>query len=146
VPRRPPVALALTALLLTACSSGGPVSVRPGGAELILPGTCSELHGHLPERLPQELPRRETEPASTSTAAWGDPAITLRCGVAQGSSRDEPYVFNGVGWRMHDTGGARRWTTTGLRVNVEVLVPDRYSSQAEILGSLSKVLLTDLGR
>jgi len=120
--------------------------VRPGSGELILPDTCSELHGHLPERLPQDLERRGTEPASTTTAAWGDPAITLRCGVPPGSARDEPYEFNGVSWRLHDTGDARRWTTTGLRVNVEVLVPDHYSSQAEILGSLSKVLLADLGR
>lgn len=75
-----------------------------------------------------------------TTAAWGDPPITLRCGVPAGRERDEPYDFNDVRWAMHDIGDKRRWTTKGLRVNVEVDVPDAYSSQAELLGSLAPAL------
>ncbi len=57
---------------------------------------------------------------------------------------DEPYSFNTVQWAMHDTGAARRWTTRKLKVNVEVVVPDAYSSQAELLGSLSTAMLDNL--
>ena len=59
---------------------------------------------------------------------------------------DDLFTFNEVQWAMHDIGSARRWTTRGLRVDVEVVVPDHYSSQAELLGSLSRVLRDDLGR
>lgn len=84
--------------------------------------------------------RRATRPASTTTAAWGDPPITLVCGVAAGSPRDDPYEFDGVRWAMHDVGSARAWTTRGRAVNVVVTVPDAYAGQAELLGSLAAAL------
>jgi hypothetical protein len=104
---------------------------------------CAALQKDLPQRLPQGLSRRATEPASTTTLAWGDPAITLRCGVPEGLEADEPYTFNDVQWAMHDVGAARRWTTRGLKVNVEVVVPDHYSSQAELIGALAPALKKD---
>jgi hypothetical protein len=84
--------------------------------------------------------RRLTRPSPTTTAAWGDPPITLVCGVAAGSALDDPYEFDGVTWAMHDIGSARTWTTRGRSVNVVVTVPDAYSSQAELLGSLTGAL------
>jgi hypothetical protein len=66
--------------------------------------------------------------------------------VAPGLASDDLFTFNHLQWAMHDTGDARRWTTRGLRADVEVVVPDAYSSQAELLGSLSRLLLADLGR
>jgi hypothetical protein len=102
---------------------------------------CPALIARLPHELPQGLKQRVTSPASTSASAWGDPAIVLRCGVSAGLEVDDPYTFNTVQWAMHDVGAARRWTTKGLTPNVEVVVPDAYSSQAELLGSLSAALL-----
>jgi len=64
----------------------------------------------------------------------------LRCGVPAGSPRDDAYDFDGVRWAMHDTGGSRTWTTLGRAVNVEVVVPDAYSGQAELLGGLAVAL------
>jgi hypothetical protein len=84
--------------------------------------------------------RRRTEPSSTTTAAWGDPAITLVCGAPGGSRLDEPYEFDGVHWAMHDVGAAREWTTLDRWVNVVVTVPDAYDGQAELLGSLAAAL------
>jgi hypothetical protein len=93
----------------------------------------------LPERL-AGLERHRTEPESTSTAAWGDPAVTLVCGVPGGSRLDDSYEFDGVQWALHDVGAARAWTTLDRRVNVLVTVPDAYDGQAELLGSLATAL------
>jgi hypothetical protein len=142
VPRRPPVALALLAAL-TACSSGA--SGRPTG--LTVPPVnglsaktliaCRALAGLLPEQLASGVERRAVTPASDTTSAYGDPAITVRCGVPVGSDRDDPYTFNDVRWALHDSGASRTWTTLGRSVNVEVVVPDSYSSQAELVGTVS---------
>jgi hypothetical protein len=111
----------------------------------VIPG-CADLHRDLPATLRQGLHRRSTNPPSQLTSAWGTPPVVLRCGVASGKDTDELFTFNQVQWAMHDIGSARRWTTRGLRVDVEVVVPDAYSSQAELLGGLARVLRDDLGR
>ncbi|MCU1588473.1 MAG: hypothetical protein JWN31_1966 [Frankiales bacterium] len=140
MPRRTPLAVLLVLLAGCTSSSDQPVPVpTPSGTAL----GCAAMIAELPTTLPQGIKRRETA-ASSTTAAWGDPPITLRCGVPEGLEVDEPYSFNTVTWAMHDIGAARRWTTRKLRVNVEVVVPDAYDSQAELLGSLSKALLDNL--
>lgn len=142
MPRRPPLVLLL--VLLAGCSSGSGGAV-PVATSSVAASGCAALLADLPQQLPGGFKRRSTTPASTTTAAWGDPPITLRCGVPEGLEIDDPYAFNTVQWAMHDIGAARRWTTRKLRTNVEVVVPDAYNDQAELLGSLSTVLLKDLG-
>jgi hypothetical protein len=105
---------------------------------------CRALKGSLPEQVTSGAHRRTAEPVSDTTAAWGRPAITLRCGVRAGSSLDDPYTFNGVRWAMHDTGASRTWTTTSRKVNVAVEIPDAYSSQAELLGGLAAAITAHL--
>jgi hypothetical protein len=131
--------------VLSACTAGeGGVQGVPVPAVNGLPVTtlisCRGLKAGLPEQLGSGIPLRQAQPVSDTTAAWGDPAITLRCGVAEGSARDDPYTFNGVRWALHDTGAARTWTTVGRKVNVVVEVPDAYSGQAELVGSVSFVI------
>ena len=149
MPRRPPLALGLVALL-AACS--GPTGVDPAGVQVAAVNglstprliACRDLKASLPQQLAGGAKRRTAEPVSDTTVAWGDPAITLRCGVAKGSAADDPYIFNDVHWAMHDTGASRTWTSTNLKVNVAVLIPDAYSSQAELLGGLASVLTKKL--
>lgn len=106
---------------------------------------CAEVTGALPTEVAAGVARRDTRPADPTVAAWGDPAVVLRCGVPPGSSRDSAYEFDGVRWAMHDTGATRTWTTLGRAVNVEVVVPDAYSSQAELLGGLAAALRPTAG-
>ena len=145
MPRRPPVALALLATL-AACTSGtSGTSGRPTGLRVTpvngLPAktllACRDLTGLLPGELSSGIERRGVTPASDTTSAYGDPAITVRCGVPVGSDRDDPYTFNDVRWALHDSGASRTWTTLGRSVNVEVVIPDTYSSQAELVGTIS---------
>ena len=107
---------------------------------------CRALKGSLPEQITSGAHQRTAEPVSDTTAAWGDPAITLRCGVTKGSPEDDPYTFNDVHWAMHDTGASRTWTTTDRKVNIAVQIPDDYSSQAELLGGLARAITTTLKR
>jgi hypothetical protein len=149
VPRRPPVALALV-LLAAACSS----STGTGKAEATVPAvnglspqaltSCRTLKAGLPEQIGSGIHLRRVDPVSDTTAGWGDPVIALRCGVPEGSARDDPYTFNGVRWALHDTGASRTWTTLGRPVNVSVEIPDAYSSQAELVGKVSFVVATAL--
>ena len=142
MPRRPPVTLALLALL-AACTSG--TSGRPTGLSVTpvngLPVktllACRDLTALLPDKLASGIARRGVTPASDTTSAYGDPAITVRCGVLVGSAQDDPYTVNDVRWALHDSGASRTWTTLGRSVNVEVVVPDAYSSQAELVGTIS---------
>ena len=144
MPRRTPLALVVAALA-TACSSGssgssglGPVTLtaHASGSQV---GGCLSLVAALPKTLGGQS-RRTTQPSPTTTAAWGDPPITLVCGVPAGRALDDPYEFDGVIWALHDIGSARTWTTRDRPVNVVVTIPDAYDGQAELLGSLATAL------
>jgi hypothetical protein len=106
---------------------------------------CHRLKLDLPKQIAGGVSERRTAPVSDTTAAWGTPPITLRCGVAAGSALDDPYVFNDVRWALHDNGASRQWTTLGRPVNVVVEVPDDYSSQAELIGGLAAAVKANLG-
>ena len=101
---------------------------------------CAQVGSALPKDLAAGVSRRPTTPDSPTTAAWGVPAITLRCGTDPGSALDEPFEFDGVRWAMHDSGASRTWTTIGTRVAVQVVVPDHYDGQAEMLGALASAV------
>ena len=102
--------------------------------------SCRAVSGLLPDELASGVARRQVTPASDTTSAFGDPAITVRCGVPTGSAADDPYTFNDVRWALHDTGATRTYTTLDRTVNVEVVVPDAYSSQAELVGTISQAV------
>lgn len=153
MPRRPPLGLLLPLVLLAGCtgtaSTAGdavPVPAVNGlSAQTLL--SCADLKGQLPKDLAAGVTRRPTVPDSATTTAYGaDPAIAVRCGVRAGSATDEPYEFDSVRWAMHDIGAARRWTTRGLKVNLEVTVPDHFDAQAELLGAMAKAITSALQR
>lgn len=119
----------------------GPVAVAP--VPSLAPhaaAVCRDVVAGLPQELLPGIPRRTTSPVTTSTAAWGNPAVALRCGTENGNRRDEVYAFDGVEWALHDTGATRTWTTVAARVPVQVVVPDPLDQQAEMLGALAEAL------
>ncbi|MCQ0019844.1 DUF3515 domain-containing protein [Actinomadura madurae] len=59
---------------------------------------CAGLR--LPEKVHGEK-RRDTSPGSPLTAAWGSPAIALRCGVPRPATLEptsELVTINGIDW------------------------------------------------
>ncbi|MCT2594306.1 DUF3515 domain-containing protein [Streptomyces sp. N2-109] len=152
VPRRwsvLPLALAPVITLAGCWSSGdsaGPAVPSPSGKAA---GACRALHGELPGRVNAE-DRAELDPASKYTAAWGDPAIELRCGVPRpevltpGSEHYNPLAdqaeVNGVHWLIEPRDGGYRFTATGRDAFVEVTVPDDYAPEIGALPDLAKAL------
>lgn len=88
---------------------------------------CQNLDKVLPEKVDGHE-RHDPVPASALTAAWGSPAIILRCGVPRPLALNDPDSLgaevNGVGWLVEERDdGSYRFTTTLRRAYVEVTIP-----------------------
>lgn len=120
-------------------SSTGPVAVRPPVPSGQSAQACQRLHAALPHALDGHQ-QRPTSPDSPFTAAYGDPAITVRCGgglppiLTPGSPTFDPMtqqdVVNDVGWVIETVPHGHRFTTYQRTANVEVTVPDHYDPNA----------------
>jgi hypothetical protein len=92
---------------------------------------CRQLLSSLPAELDDQS--RRTTTGSTYAAAWGDPAIVLRCGVAppEGSAGDPCITRNGIGWTVppgqaDDLGADLVMTLAFRHPVVQVRVPASY--------------------
>ena len=116
----------------------------PSATDPVLVSSCSALLRALPEEIGQGLRRREVAGDPLRTAAWGEPAVTLECGVPA-PERPEPPVELGpnddgplVAFTTRDVGAGTRFTTSDRTVRVAVTVPDLYDSQVlvDLTGAL----------
>ena len=146
--RRPPLrsvgAVVCAALLLGLAACSETVSLdapRVTGAEA---RACRALVQTLPDQVADQ-PRREVDAGEGFGAAWGDPAIELRCGVPTPTGFDRfaaCQVTNGVGWYIPEsqTQGRRVdivMTTVGRALNVEVRIPAEYFPPAAAMVDLA---------
>ncbi|HEV7657769.1 MAG TPA: DUF3515 domain-containing protein [Mycobacteriales bacterium] len=103
-----------------------PVKVAPPPAlSAAAQQSCQELIAALPTDL-GDIPARPVDSSSPYVAAWGDPAITLRCGVARPPSfiaTADVQQINGVSWFAERRGSTTAWVVVDRPVYVEVLVP-----------------------
>jgi hypothetical protein len=86
-----------------------------------------------------ENERRKAVPGRFS-ATWGDPPITLRCGVEKPpklTATSECFEVNGVGWFAEQTASGYLFTTIGRTTYVEVGVPSDYAPEANALVDLA---------
>jgi hypothetical protein len=88
------------------------------------------------------LAKRDVSPASAFTRAWGDPAVTLRCGgpVPAADAADSLAVVNGVTWRVRTIGDVVLWQAENRSVGVEVRVPLANRSQEGVLSDITKAV------
>jgi hypothetical protein len=138
------------ASLVTGCSESPPQSrpsdepVRLGVPPGPAPAACTELLARLPLALADQ-PRRDVLPADAPGAAWGDPAITLVCGVDAPAGFDDVstcLTVNGVDWYVPtdqlEAQGDLTMTTVKRQVSVEVHLPAAYFPPATALADLAK--------
>jgi hypothetical protein len=151
-------AVALTAaLVLAACSGGDSVKVAAPAATGSTAKQCAALRAALPAVLQGHKPRGTT-PKSPNTAAWGSPAIVLRCGVGtpgvldpHSAAYDPAYArhnvaeINGLCWSSEQTAdGGFVFTTVKQQAYVEVTVPPAYQHEQSPVTTLAgPVLRTD---
>jgi hypothetical protein len=114
-----------------------PADVEPASAQV-----CADLADSLPDTVSNQE-SRATEPESPLTAAWGDPAIVLRCGVPRPDAltRTSQLVsVNGVDWFAEELTEGYVFTTYGRQVFVEVTVPDDYDPEIGPVTELSSAV------
>ena len=148
--------VAVAAFGLTACSSTspdpviapaatGPVAVAvPTAQSAAITAACRRLSAALPASLGPDIARRPVTGDPDRTAAWGDPAITLTCGVGQPDQLEPPLTIDRVAWVVTDTGPGQLWTTRSSGVPVAVAINDSYTAQGEIIVRLAAPLLASL--
>lgn len=99
---------------------------------------CADLMAALPSLVLDEE-RRTVRPGARS-AAWGDPTITLRCGVDRPPSLNagsQCIEVNGIGWFTEEVAAGYLFTTIGRVAYVEVGVPHAYAPEASALVDLA---------
>jgi Protein of unknown function (DUF3515) len=105
---------------------------------------CLAMTSRLPTRV-RNLPERKVSAGPEQNAAYGDPAITLACGVTQPTMCEtvtgghpgcvpltaDLLVMNDVCWYGEDGPATKIFTTMDRVVPVQVAVPASYDQAAE---------------
>ncbi|HEY9472975.1 MAG TPA: DUF3515 domain-containing protein [Mycobacteriales bacterium] len=134
-PDRAPVASA------TSTTSAQPPTLGP--VELPAPPKTADADRYCPDfvaALPITLDGLHSRPAQSTSpwvGAWGDPAVTFRCGVPRpaGLEQTSPLqVVDGVQWYYRQDGDSVVFTAVDRPVYVELTVPSRYAG-----GPLSEI-------
>jgi hypothetical protein len=108
---------------------------------------CQALLGALPARVADQHRRRST--GSTFAAAWGKPAIVLRCGVTGTPKGYDKFAAcqraNGVDWfvpeqTIEDQSADVVMTTIGRSPVVEVTVPAHYRPATAPMVDLARAI------
>ena len=128
-------AVACVLLVGTAACANPPVSIDTPRLDDADREACQALVDDLPERMAGEE-RRLVSPAAALGAAWGDPAIVLRCGVPEPTDFTDTSTCveaDGVGWYVPDSVLLAddesldvTMTAVGYRPRVQVVVPGDY--------------------
>jgi hypothetical protein len=132
-------------LPLAGCGLGAvevtPYKPGPGSADI-----CSTLLEALP-RTVDDAVRRDVDPSSAPVAAWGQPAIVLRCGVSLPTSYrpdDQLNDIEGIGWLAEAGKGGTFFTAVDREVLVEVAIPDDYAPEADVLVDIAPAILATI--
>ncbi len=131
---------------MAACA--GDIPVTPPTPSPAASAACAALAAELPAQVAGRK-RVATSPLSDLTAAWGDPVITLRCGVGRppqlGPTSElvtvgAPGVDEPVDWFPIELTEGYRFITTGRVASVEIDVPAAYAPEAGQLVDLAEAI------
>ncbi|HVE73745.1 MAG TPA: DUF3515 family protein [Mycobacteriales bacterium] len=149
------VQVALVGVLLAGCSDEpvpppptGPVDVPvPTASAPLILTSCAQLLQRLPAEIADGVGRRSVRDASR-TAAWGEPPVTLRCGVPLPERESEAIEVGPIGrrvaWTVRDIGDGYAFTTRDRAVNVTLDVPGSYGNPADLLRRLAEAVTATL--
>ncbi len=127
------------ALVASACGDGA-VQVPVPSPDAVTQRLCQGLR--LPEKV-HGLKRRDASPDSPLTAAWGSPAIALRCGVPRPATlrpASELVTINGIDWFGQPADRPVTFTAVARQAYVEVTVPPKYNPAGDVLIELGPAI------
>lgn len=129
------MALAISAATVSACAA--PVVLDDPPVDEATRQTCTSLVAALPTTVLGSA-RRET--TGTLGGAWGNPPITVACGIAEPpglTPTAECLEVDGVGWWQQPGRGGEVYTTIGRAAVVQVGVPSAYGEPTAALVELA---------
>ncbi len=131
--RGPTLALAVILFGGVSCARAVTVAVP----ELAGSAECQAVAARWPAQVAGRE-RVEVSTASAAVAAWGDPAIIARCGVASpGPTAADCIGANGIDWVATSLTDGMLFTTYGRSPAIEVLVPKSYAPEPLVLASFA---------
>ncbi|WP_433369277.1 DUF3515 family protein [Actinoplanes sp. CA-142083] len=115
---------------------------------------CLAVTSQLPATL-RDLPARKVSAGPEQNAAWGEPPITVACGVTQPTMCERVdgghpgcvpldatmYAMNGVCWWGQDLPATDVFTTMDREVAVRVTVPGSYEQTAQWANEFSDAVV-----
>lgn len=130
--------------VVLAATSCAPQTVRmdPPAADAATTEACADLVEALPDTL-LGAERARVQPESELTAAWGDPAIGLRCGVPRPVALEMDSLLeevNGVAWLPQPADSPTMYTAVGYEAYVELAVPPSHGAPAAALTTVSDLI------
>jgi hypothetical protein len=142
-----------------AASASAPVAVPATPVEMAAPQlseraaqVCLAVTSQLPTQV-RDLPARKVSAGPEQNAAWGEPPLTLACGVPQPQMCErlgdtgcvpldtELLIMNRVCWYAAQTSGGATFTTMDREVPVRVTVPPGYEQAAQWANEFSDVVV-----
>ncbi len=142
-------------------AASGPVAVPSTAVELAAPKlsarateVCLAVTSQLPTQV-RNLPARKVSAGPEQNAAYGEPPLTVSCGVTQPkmcetvddtSGTCVPLVadlllMNRVCWYYQDKGDTTVFTTMDREVPVQVGVPSAYENRAQWANEFSDIVV-----
>lgn len=131
--------------LLAGCAR--PVAVPPPQPPDEAAAACAGFVAALPGSLATVGERREVDPRSDLTAAYGDPPVSIRCGVPQPAALTPTATLvtvDGVDWLPEELTGGWLMTTVGRVANVEITVPREQGPAPSVAADLGPTISESL--
>jgi hypothetical protein len=103
---------------------------------------CRAVLSQLPTEI-RDMPQRPVAAGPEQNAAYGEPPITVECGVppADYALTDMVNPFEGVCWHGVEQAGGSVWTTLDREVPVRVTVPDAYGGPFQWAAEFSPTIV-----
>jgi hypothetical protein len=108
---------------------------------------CAAFTEALPERLSTVGERRSVDPDGPLTAAYGNPPVSVRCGVSRPAALGASSTLvtvDGIDWLPEELTGGWLMTTTSLVANVEITVPTVQGPAPSVAADLAPTIRATL--
>jgi hypothetical protein len=105
----------------------------PSASATLVVSACRALLAAVPGVLDKGVRRRPVTGDPARTAAWGDPPITLECGVPLPDQTITPLRIDGFPLVTVEKGGIVTYTTSERAVNARITIPRSYDDQTYLV-------------